>query len=251
VAHAAPLTGTGPGQIRGREGLNGSISGIHAILPDLALVIEVGPITDEEHMVVRRKARGTYRGGFPGSAPEAVGREVIFTGTDTLRSGWAPRPAPLTARTPRSSRSRPPRPRSSAKRCGDLGGRDVVLALPGERAAVPVLVALPQRQAGQPDHQVQLTRPAVRSRSGPQRGARASNVPRWQVTARATGSPVRNSISTESSVSARVATEPMVPRSPGPCRATPAALFCRLGDGPGRLPRPADGPDGLCAEGLS
>jgi SnoaL-like polyketide cyclase len=85
VAHAAPLTGTGPDQIRGREGLNGWISGIHAILPDLALVIEVGPITDEEHMAVRWKARGTYRGGFPGSAPEAVGREVIFTGTDTLR----------------------------------------------------------------------------------------------------------------------------------------------------------------------
>jgi predicted ester cyclase len=85
VAHAAPLTGTGPDQIRGREALNGWISGIHAILPDLAFVIEVGPITDGQHMVVRWKARGTYRGGFPGAAPEAVGRKVIFTGTDTLR----------------------------------------------------------------------------------------------------------------------------------------------------------------------
>jgi hypothetical protein len=37
----------------------------------------------------------------------------------------------------------------------------VVLALPGERAAVPVLVAHPQPQAGQPDHQVKFTRPAV------------------------------------------------------------------------------------------
>jgi SnoaL-like polyketide cyclase len=85
VAHAAPLTGTGPYQIRGREALNVWISGIHAILPDLAFVIEVGPITDEEHLVVRWKTRGTYRGGFPGASPEAVGREVIFTGTDTLR----------------------------------------------------------------------------------------------------------------------------------------------------------------------
>lgn len=30
---------------------------------------------------MRWKARGTYRGGFPG----AVGREVSFTGTDILR----------------------------------------------------------------------------------------------------------------------------------------------------------------------
>ena len=65
VAHAAPLTGTGTDQIRGREALNGWVSGIHAVLADLAFAIEVGPITDEEHMVVRWKARGTYRGGFP------------------------------------------------------------------------------------------------------------------------------------------------------------------------------------------
>jgi predicted ester cyclase len=85
VAHAAPLTGTGTGQIRGREALNGWVSGIHAILPDLTFDIEVGPITDDEHMVVRWKARGTYRGGFPGASPEAAGRKVTFTGTDTLR----------------------------------------------------------------------------------------------------------------------------------------------------------------------
>jgi predicted ester cyclase len=36
-------------------------------------------------MVVRWKAHGTYQGGFPGASPEAVGREVTFTGTDTLR----------------------------------------------------------------------------------------------------------------------------------------------------------------------
>jgi hypothetical protein len=36
-------------------------------------------------MVVRWKARGTYRGGFPGAPPGAVGREVAFTGADTLR----------------------------------------------------------------------------------------------------------------------------------------------------------------------
>jgi hypothetical protein len=36
VAHAAPLTGTGSDLIRGREALNGWVSGIHAILPDLS-----------------------------------------------------------------------------------------------------------------------------------------------------------------------------------------------------------------------
>ena len=75
----------GTDQIRGRQALNGWVSGIHAIFADLAFVIEVGPITDEEHLVVRWKARGTYRGGFPGASPEAAGREVAFTGTDTLR----------------------------------------------------------------------------------------------------------------------------------------------------------------------
>ena len=34
---------------------------------------------------MRWKAHGTYRGGLPGAAPRAAGREVTFTGTDTLR----------------------------------------------------------------------------------------------------------------------------------------------------------------------
>jgi predicted ester cyclase len=85
TAHAAPITGTGPDQIHGRDALNAWVSGIHAILPDLNFVIDVGPITDQEHLVVRWKAKGTYSGGFPGAAPEAIGRTITFTGTDTLR----------------------------------------------------------------------------------------------------------------------------------------------------------------------
>jgi hypothetical protein len=85
LAHAAPLTGTGPDEIRGREALKGWISGIHTVLTSLTFAIDVGPITDQEHLVVRWRAHGTYRGGFPGAAPEATGREVTFTGTDTLR----------------------------------------------------------------------------------------------------------------------------------------------------------------------
>jgi predicted ester cyclase len=85
VAHAAPLTGSGPDQIHGREAHKQWIGGIHSVLPDLAFVIEVGPITDDEHLVVRWKAHGTYAGGFPGAPAEAAGRELTFTGTDTLR----------------------------------------------------------------------------------------------------------------------------------------------------------------------
>jgi len=76
---------TGPDEIRGREALKGWISGIHTVLTNLTFAIDVGPITDHEHLVVRWRAHGTYRGGFPGAAPEATGREVTFTGTDTLR----------------------------------------------------------------------------------------------------------------------------------------------------------------------
>jgi hypothetical protein len=66
---------------------NGDLSLTPKIIAEdfVAHVIEVGRITDEEHLVVRWKARGTYRGGFPSAAPEAAGREVTFTGTDTLR----------------------------------------------------------------------------------------------------------------------------------------------------------------------
>jgi len=85
VAHAAPMTGIGPDSVRGREALKGWISGIRAILPDLAFDYDVGPIANEDYMVVRWKARGTYRGGWPGTPPEAVGRAITFTGTDTLR----------------------------------------------------------------------------------------------------------------------------------------------------------------------
>jgi predicted ester cyclase len=85
TAHVAPITGTGPDEIHGRDALNAWVSGIHAILPDLNFTIDVGPVTDEEHLVVRWKAHGTYGGGFPGAAPDAVGRHVTFTGTDTLR----------------------------------------------------------------------------------------------------------------------------------------------------------------------
>jgi len=50
VGHLAPLSGTGPDQFHGRKPLNEWISGIHAILPDLSFVLDVGPIADEQHL---------------------------------------------------------------------------------------------------------------------------------------------------------------------------------------------------------
>jgi len=85
VTHTAPITGTGPDEMRAREALKGMIGWIRGLLSDLNFVIDVGPIADEEHLVVRWTAHGTYRGGFPGAPAEAIGRPVAFTGTDTLR----------------------------------------------------------------------------------------------------------------------------------------------------------------------
>ena len=85
VAHAAPITGVGDGEIHGREALNQWVIGINALLPDLNFEITVGPIATPDYLVVRWKAQGTYRGGFPGASENAVGSVITFTGTDTLR----------------------------------------------------------------------------------------------------------------------------------------------------------------------
>ena len=85
VAHAASITGGAAEDMKGRETLNGWVTGINALFPDLDFQFDVGPITDDTHLVVRWKAEGTYGGGFPGSSPGAVGRRMTFYGTDTLR----------------------------------------------------------------------------------------------------------------------------------------------------------------------
>lgn len=85
VAHAAPITGVGDGEIHGREALNQWVGGINTLLPDLNFEITVGPIATDDYLVVRWKTEGTYGGGFPGASDNAVGSSITFTGTDTLR----------------------------------------------------------------------------------------------------------------------------------------------------------------------
>jgi len=85
VAHAAPITGGAAGDMRGRRTLDTWVTGINTLFPDLDFSFDVGPITDGTFLVVRWKAQGTYAGGFPTAAADAVGRRMTFYGTDTLR----------------------------------------------------------------------------------------------------------------------------------------------------------------------
>jgi predicted ester cyclase len=84
VAHAAPLTGFGSDTIKGREALNAWVRGINSIIENLNFTIEVGPIVDADHLVVRWRASGSYKGGFPGAKAQ-IGKPITFSGTDTLR----------------------------------------------------------------------------------------------------------------------------------------------------------------------
>ena len=85
TVHASLLGGSGDDTLRGRAALGRSIGDTHAVIDGLAFTYEVGPIEGRDHVVVRWRARGTYRGGLPGIADAAGGREVDFTGTDILR----------------------------------------------------------------------------------------------------------------------------------------------------------------------
>lgn len=87
AGHLAPMSGTGPDEFHGRQPLNDWISGIHALLPDLSFVLDVGPIADEQYLVVQWRARGTYAGGFPAPPP-------------TPSAGRSPSPAPTSCASP-------------------------------------------------------------------------------------------------------------------------------------------------------
>ena len=85
VTHAALMAGTGDDILRGRGALGEWIRGMHAMMASLLFTVEVGPITNADHLVIRWRVRGTYRGGLPGAPDTAIGREISFTGTDILR----------------------------------------------------------------------------------------------------------------------------------------------------------------------
>jgi len=82
--HAALLGGGDGSAITGPAGLVGMITQIRASFTDLRFTVQVGPIIDGDHVVVRWTATGTYSGGFPG-ATAPVGTHITFDGTDLLR----------------------------------------------------------------------------------------------------------------------------------------------------------------------
>jgi predicted ester cyclase len=85
VTHKASDVGGATTDTLGRGSLIGWIEGIHSLFSTLNFTIDVGPICDDQHMVVRWQAKGTYTGGLPGSSPDALGRQITFYGTDILR----------------------------------------------------------------------------------------------------------------------------------------------------------------------
>jgi len=69
----------------GREALLEWIKQTRALLGDLHLVVEVGPIVDGEMVAGRWIAEGTYLGGIPGSTAP-TGTRVRFHGNDIWRA---------------------------------------------------------------------------------------------------------------------------------------------------------------------
>lgn len=84
VAHFVPLSG-GVGNVHGPRDLQQWIRTAQGLLPDLSFIIDVGPIIDGNMVAGRWKATGTYQGSLPGTPASVIGKQVTFTGTDTLR----------------------------------------------------------------------------------------------------------------------------------------------------------------------
>lgn len=82
--HAAMFDGGDGSAAGGVSGMKDLVTQMRSLMSDLVFSIEVGPIVDGDHVVVRWAATGHYGGGIPG-AGAPVGTEVTFHGTDILR----------------------------------------------------------------------------------------------------------------------------------------------------------------------
>ena len=83
--HAAMFDGGDGSAVRGVSGMKDLVTQMRSLMTDLIFSIDVGPIVDRDHMVVRWVATGHYGGSIPG-AGAPVGTEVTFHGTDILRT---------------------------------------------------------------------------------------------------------------------------------------------------------------------
>ena len=84
VAHFVPMAGS-PDEVRGPDGLTGWIAGITAAFSEYRFETTVGPLADGDLLAGRWRFEATYRGGIPGSSPDAVGQPVAYAGIDILR----------------------------------------------------------------------------------------------------------------------------------------------------------------------
>lgn len=82
--HAAMFDGGDGSAVGGVSGMKDLVMQMRSLMSDLVFAVEVGPIVDGDHIVVRWVATGHYGGGIPG-AGAPVGTQVTFHGTDILR----------------------------------------------------------------------------------------------------------------------------------------------------------------------
>lgn len=82
--HAATFDGGDGSAVTGVSGMKDLVGQMRSLMSDLVFSVDVGPIVDGNHVVVRWVASGHYGGGVPG-AGAPVGTEVTFHGTDILR----------------------------------------------------------------------------------------------------------------------------------------------------------------------
>ncbi|MFG6401215.1 MULTISPECIES: ester cyclase [unclassified Microbacterium] len=82
--HVAMFDGGDGSAVKGVAGMVDFVQQMRSLMSDLAFTVEVGPLVDGDHVVVRWSATGHYGGGLPG-AGAPVGTEVTFHGTDILR----------------------------------------------------------------------------------------------------------------------------------------------------------------------
>lgn len=82
--HAAMFDGGDGSAVGGVAGMVTMVTQLRYLMPDLVFTIEVGPIIDGDHVVIRWVASGHYAGGIP-TAGAPVGAPVTFHGTDILR----------------------------------------------------------------------------------------------------------------------------------------------------------------------
>jgi len=84
VAHFAPMSAN-QGEVRGPDALKQWVQTAVGAFDDYHFVTEVGPIGDADTIAGRWVFQGTFRGGIPGAAPDAVGKHIRYNGIDIFR----------------------------------------------------------------------------------------------------------------------------------------------------------------------